>query len=411
MFTALKTALPSLGWEMALTRPPPSTARRAHGRLTAYLAVVEQQLEIMGGLLLSLRRIGPNATHREFVRYLHGPLTDLLRAWAAVSDGGARRVDAELGACCCGWGGGGTAAYGGGDDGGLRRLLAATRARHEAFMYELLKARLAIFFGFDVAGHGDDEEEGPRKAASTMTPEPPEASAAAVDPLPPAQASISSSSSLYYYVAPPRPPPGGFGRQRRGTVGAPFIFEESEPVDMVMLKRRESSEVYRRFRMDYARLGAFALLPRNTFLLDVNLLVGTLSALVEATVSADAASGNEGPPLPLSAWVKDRLIALRAACFNPCCLLTRWRRRGTQQEQPEPCIPASLLTRLRLPAKAALSVVLASLGFFFAGGGDVGFKTPCAAIAVAYSITSHPVRLCMHACMHGLSVSAGQSEP
>jgi len=359
---------------MALLRLPPSAARRAHGRVTAYLAVVEQQLEILGGLLVSLRRIGPNDTHREFTRYLREPLNDLLRAWVAVSDAAAGRIDEDLQLCCC-WrrgGGAATPASGSGNtDDDLQKLLAVAKVRHGDFMHELWRARLAIFFGLE-------EGEGPQIDSTLMAS--PRASAGGGPPSRPPLSSTSSSSSYYYT---PRPPPGA--ALRRATA-PPSIFEGSEPVSTVVLQRQESSEVFRRFQQDYARLGAFALLPRNTFLLDVNLLVGTLPDLTSATSDAEMA-----PPLPWSAW----LNGLRAAWVDPC--LASWRRsrtktpgakneHSTSESSRPPC--ASLLRRLRLPIKVALALVLSSLGFFFSE--DAGARTPWAALAVAYSMTSHP---------------------
>lgn len=431
---------------MALLRPPPAAARQAHGRLAAYLSVVETQLEIMGGLLISLRRIGPNATHREFARYLRRPLNEMLAAWVAVSDAAARQAAGVLGVCGGEGAGGGGRADGDGDGGSdeLPALLAAAKGRHKAFMFELLRARLAVFFGFDVEegweqgrGSGSGVVGGGSTGSggsSTSSNPPPTLLAMEVEegPDPPAPISdphpvtvpalsLASSASSYYYLAPPRSspphlptgPPTGFQRRR------PTVLERAgEPPGAVPLKRRESSgeEVFRRFQTDYARLGAFALLPRNTFLLDVNLLVDTLPDLAAAVSSAGGGGGGgndtaTAATLPWSAWAKDRLIALRGACLDPCldavaAMVGRCRGGGGgqpppsssqdaerhQQQAPPPPPPSPstslLLKRLRLPAKVALSLVLASLGFFFGSGR--GSQTPWAAFAVAYSMTSHP---------------------
>lgn len=468
----LQTALPNLRWELALLLlcPAPSAARTAHGRLTAYLSVMERQLEIATGLFLSLRRIwvfGPhvqNATHREFARYLRRPLNALLAAWVAASDAVAGRVQrAALGVC------GGRRE--GGRDEDLEALLAAATARHEAFMFALLRARLAVFFGFDVeegweegmlgpglvgssvaleedgGGAGDNsssssnppklvaeaeeeeqqgeqgQQQGARRPPSpTPTSNPP--------PAPPALPTPSSSSS-YYYLPPPRPPtptanatgpPSSFQR-RRPTV----LAEGSEPPRAVPLKRRESSGedgVFRRFQRDYARLGAFALLPRNTFLLDVNLLVDSLPDLVAAVAAAAPGTAGDGdggddkaaPPFPWAAWAWDRLITPCLALLGGAAKARREKRRGSPPPPPgsqeeaaaeegegggggggadvpaapaaPPPPPVSLLKRLRLPFKVALSVVLASLSFFFGTGR--GAHTPWAAFAVAASMSSHP---------------------
>lgn len=411
-FSAIATALPSLRWEMALLHQPPSAARQAHKRLALYLDVVEQQLEIMGGALLSLRRIGPNATHREFAKYLRQPLNDMLHAWVAVSNIAAIRVEEELRLCWC-WSGGtrrrvvdggkgeargagpsaAAAAADRDDDSALQALLATVKSRHETFMHELLKARLVIFFGFMMGeGHAPAADNGSAHHADANGTAPVliDTSAPATTP----SASGRPSSPLYYYMHPPSSPPRPLPEEfRRSTASS--IFEDTEPHATVVLTRRETSdEVYRRFQRDYARLGAFALLPRNTFLLDVNLLVGTLPALVEATSAVEEAI----TPVPWSGWARRRLWRWRQLLRRGGTGGGKSKRRpgnnGTEQGQHNTAAesspsPPPLFRRLLLPVKAAVAVVLASLGFFL-GAHDMGAKTPWAAIAVAYSISSHP---------------------
>jgi len=75
---ALQTDLGFIRHELYLLYFDFSGTKHAH--LSSLLAVIQQQAELFTGMRVSLKRLYPNDTHRNFLRFVDGPMGEVIKA-------------------------------------------------------------------------------------------------------------------------------------------------------------------------------------------------------------------------------------------------------------------------------------------------------------------------------------------
>ena len=372
----IKAELLYVKWEMILLRFQPA----AHHHLTAYVEAVEKQVELFRGMRLSLRRMTNNATHQEFLKFLHKPLSNVLGACVAVSDNAARSIESELVVCEClrqrakrrrynqrvgrthkvdlrpsmATGAGGhqqqhrrTASRAAPPPGHSRSyaedldsLFTIVETRMDMLMTEFVKARLAIIFGLkpavdEVTGAFVRHPHPPGHSLSTTT----MALGTSIN----GSAATATSTTTTAAPVDHRLTPVQEDRQQPTTYRSPsksssasssnlasHLLRTTEGLELV--RRRASGEaVYHLFTQDYNKLGYFNVLPRQAFLLDLCNYVKTLPVLVRAcggeededglSLSSSFSSSPPAAKVSWQAWGTSQLLALRVAYVEPVVAL------------------------------------------------------------------------------------------
>ena len=316
---------------------------RGHDRLAAYLSALERQMELMEGMHLSLRRIAPNNTHREFLKFLGGPMTRVIQACINVSDGLTASVHMGLNLCHCH-----KHDPPGGPD--LQGLVFEAHRELDNMLDEFVKARLAILYGMKPVAEGD----GPifRRPSLEMS------------------MSKTGSRPTSLEVAVPPPPEGEnhpFGKHTQPsfilhlnqqaelnvivrilrhdgsvvTVSLCLLVEGAE-VGVELVKRQRSGDIaFFMFLQEYEKLGYANILPRNAFLLDLSLYIKSFSRMLDiCTAPADPVAR---PTLPhLISYIRSSVEGLLE--WRPVCPSRR-----------------ALWAMLRQPVKVALAVIISSI--------------------------------------------------